>query len=1048
MTDYKNDLDSTSWVWGAPKLKGRSSRRYQSCKSRQRRQCSLVDAVEALERRSMMTANVLDVANVLWNGKTVDAVKDEYVLRMPQTNVATAQSVVDYQCKTPVVQAGWSMQTLGSGFFKLTAPGATQAAITNWATRNGAQSVNVNAVRTFSKTPNDPLYGDTANWAFPQISADNAWETGTGTSTTIVAVLDTGVDYAHPDLAGNMWKNPNETPGDGIDNDTNGYVDDVYGINAVTGTGNPMDDFGHGTMCAGLIGAVGDNAVGIAGVNWSVQIMAVKIGDANGNFSLAAEVAGIQYVVNQKVAGQNIAAANCSYGGYSFVQQEFDALNQLAQTGVTIVASAGNASNNNDANPHYPSNYTIPGLIAVAASDQADNLANFSNYGRTSVDLAAPGVGILSTRSSQSTAVFTPYKGDNKYTVNSGTSFAAPLVAGTAGLLKSLKISASPEQVKSAILSGVDKVAGLSGKVLTGGRLNVKNAVDLILSTQGATPVASFTTGQNLSFLEGNAGYSYADIKLSLDRPCDPGKSCSVWYETRLGGSAISDVDFVSQSGYLTFSGSEMEKSFRIKIVGDRLPETAEQFAIRLDATKSKGVTIGTTQANVIILDDDNTTAPIQPAPTNAGLVPQVGIALKKDGSGNALPVKEGGLATLVVSLDKTSNKVVSVKYRTNQPVLVPATTALEGLDYTATSGTLTFNPGERSKEFTIKILADKIADDKETFDVVLFDPINADLAGAAAGTIGRPGTTATITDVPYSPPSQPGFQITLSFPDSSLTTSQQRVFQNAAARWQEIIVGDLPNVVDPASGQSVDDILIAATAPAIDGAGGILGGARPTDFRSGAKGLPWKGEMQFDSADVASLEQDGTLTSVILHEMGHALGFGALWQQFGLVSGVGGTNPIYVGANALREYNSIFATAGTSVPVENTGGQGTAGAHWRETVFKTELMTGYAEPAGAAMPLSRITVGAMADLGYTVNYVKADPYLKPASVLKTTQQNGAVALPAARQFVFASSPTPTADPPRGMPFGTALAASANPTSFRQLSRAVQRSAFATLARE
>lgn len=946
---------------------------------KRKRRLGLAQFPESLERRSMLAANLIDVSKVAWNGQLVDAVKDEYVLRMPQLNARTATSPIDYQHNRPTVQPGWSLQSLGSGFYKLTAPGVTQATLTNWASRNGVQSVNVNAVRSILKTPNDPLYGDAANWAFPQVKAADAWDTGTGTTSTIVAVLDTGVDYTHPDLAANMWRNPNEVPNDGIDNDNNGWVDDYYGVNTIGGTGNPMDDNGHGTFCSGLIGAVGDNGVGIAGVNWSVQIMAVKVFDAVGNTSTSAIVSGVQYVISQKIAGQNVAASNHSYGGYGFVQQEFDALNQLASTGVVIVAAAGNDSNNNDTLPAYPASYTIPGLIAVAASTQSDTLASFSNYGVASVDLAAPGVSVLSTRSSLASQLsYPPYNGNAGYSTASGTSFAAPLVAGTAGLLKSLKLGASPEQIKTAILDGVDKIAALNGQVLTGGRLNVDRAVDLILSTQGATPVATFTVGQSLSFLEGSAGFSYAEVKVSLDRPADPGTSVSVWYETKPGGSAFPGIDYEAASGLLTFSGRETQKSFRIKIIGDRVAEQDEQFAVQLNQAKSRGVTVGTQQTNIIIIDDDNTTTPVQPGPTNPGLVPQVSVDVKRDANGAPLPIREGGVATFVIALDKTTTTPVSVRYRTNQPSLVPPGTALAGLDYTATQGTMTFAPGQRVKEFTVPILVDQLAETDETFRVVLTEPIGCDLAGA--GATPSSAVSATITDVPSIPPPQPGFQITVSFPDSSLTPSQQQVFQQAANRWQEIIVGDLPNVTDPVTGQVIDDILIVATGVTLDGAGGILGGAQPTAFRPGARGLPWKGEMVFDTADIQAMAADGTFLGVVLHEMAHALGFGAIWQQFGLAQGAGTTNPIYVGTNALREYRSIFgAPNARGVPLEAAGGAGTAGSHWSETIFVTELMTGFVEAAGVSMPISRITVGQFQDLGYQVNYTKADAYAKPA---------------------------------------------------------------------
>jgi hypothetical protein len=173
---------------------------------------------------------------------------------------------------------------------------------------------------------------------------------------------------------------------------------------------------------------------------------------------------------------------------------------------------------------------------------------------------------------------------------------------------------------------------------------------------------------------------------------------------------------------------------------------------------------------------------------------------------------------------------------------------------------------------------------------------------------------------------------------------------------------------------------LINASAPTIDGVGGILGQSGPDRFRSGSL-LPYHGVMEFDSADMASMESSGLLYSVVLHEMGHILGIGTLWTDFGLLSGAGTSNPIFTGANATAQYNQIYGTTARGVPVEAGGGSGTADSHWRETVFTNELMTGWAGP-GSNLPLSRVTVGSLADLGYTVNYAAADAYTPTSSGL------------------------------------------------------------------
>jgi len=208
------------------------------------------------------------------------------------------------------------------------------------------------------------------------------------------------------------------------------------------------------------------------------------------------------------------------------------------------------------------------------------------------------------------------------------------------------------------------------------------------------------------------------------------------------------------------------------------------------------------------------------------------------------------------------------------------------------------------------------------------------------------------------------------------LTTTEQAIFNQAAARWEQIIVGDLPNATY--NGRVVDDLLIDASATTIDGVGGTLGQAGPDRFRIGTL-FPYHGSMQFDTADLASMQRDGSLLSVIEHEIGHILGIGTLWDDRGLLTGAGTSNPRFTGARATAEYNTIFGVHETGVPVENTGGSGTRDAHWRESVLSSELMTGWAGP-GTALPLSRITVASLADIGYQVDMSKADAYSRPGS--------------------------------------------------------------------
>jgi hypothetical protein len=283
-------------------------------------------------------------------------------------------------------------------------------------------------------------------------------------------------------------------------------------------------------------------------------------------------------------------------------------------------------------------------------------------------------------------------------------------------------------------------------------------------------------------------------------------------------------------------------------------------------------------------------------------------------------------------------------------------------------------------------------------------------LAGRAAGTYYVLVSGATnpsyslsidpgvVVSPPTTPPPTTTSAFNIDFTFSGLTASQQAIFEQAAGKWESIIIGDLPNTTY--NGRAVDDLLISAAATAIDGRGGVLGQAGPDRFRSGSQ-LPYHGAMEFDSADLASMEANGTLLGVIEHEMGHVLGIGTLWQSKGLLSGAGTSNPRFTGTRAVAAYNSIFGVNSTGVPLETGGGAGTRDSHWSESLFSTEIMTGYVGP-GSNMPISRITVGSLADIGYTVNYAAADPYARPGGTSASLVTSSSTA--SSRSSILASS--------------------------------------------
>ncbi|HEY6761922.1 MAG TPA: S8 family peptidase [Baekduia sp.] len=327
--------------------------------------------------------------------------------------------------------------------------------------RRDVRYVEPDVILAKSVTPDDPdlirqyALGDGTG----SISAQQAWDTRT--SCAKVATLDSGAEYDHPDLKSNIWHNPHEIAGNDKDDDHNGYVDDYYGVDIPKGRDSGTDEDGHGTHVAGIIGGHTDNATGIAGTCWKTSIVPVRFMNSRGRGSTSDAIAGMQYAAR---AGAKVI--NCSFGASTASKSLHDEIGDLKKKGVLLVVAAGNDGEDLSSDPSYPASYTDGNIISVAATTADDTLASFSNYDDKGVDLAAPGDGILST-----------YPTD-RYKTLSGTSMAAPFVSAAAAMLRAKDPDASYSQIRQRLLSSVDPLPALKGKVATGGRLDLRRALE------------------------------------------------------------------------------------------------------------------------------------------------------------------------------------------------------------------------------------------------------------------------------------------------------------------------------------------------------------------------------------------------------------------------------------------------------------------------------------------------------------------------------------------------------------------------------------------
>jgi subtilisin family serine protease len=443
---------------------------------------------ERLESRTLLSAVPFGTSDagtgtVVWHGRAVDARIDHWVGRLTVAPIGTHAAslaggpMAQLQRSLDDRHPGWHATALGGGSFSLWTPSAAPQAVARWAAGTPAvASLDPDAVFHAASVPNDPLFasqwnlqnvGQYSGTIGTDIGASRAWDVTTGSRSVVVGVVDSGIDITHPDLAANVWTNPGEIPGNGIDDDQNGYVDDIHGWNFVDNTNDVTDVYGHGTHVAGIIGATGNNGVGVTGVNWQVSLMALKFQDSRGIGYTSTMLAALGYAtMMRRQHGINVVATNNSWAtaGTPSVAVE-TAIRAQGDAGITFVAAAGNNATDNDAIPRYPGGYRLPNVITVAALTTANTLASMSNYGATTVDLAAPGSLIQST-----------FPGGT-YGMLSGTSMAAPAVTGVVALLAAAKPGMSVTEVRTAILGSATPVAALTGKTVTGGRLDAGGAL-------------------------------------------------------------------------------------------------------------------------------------------------------------------------------------------------------------------------------------------------------------------------------------------------------------------------------------------------------------------------------------------------------------------------------------------------------------------------------------------------------------------------------------------------------------------------------------------
>ena len=551
-----------------------------------------VQQISQLTGADVAVSEVLTSTTITANGNSKDPVQGD---KPNPPAYASDRLIVKFKSGANTVQANEIKNSIGvvstktidltgAQIWQLSPRTSVEAALATYRNSSLFEYIEPDyTITTAATIPNDPSFGQL--WGLnntgqsggtpdADIDAPEAWDIQTGNPNLVIGVIDTGVDYNHPDLVGNIWTNPGEIAGDGIDNDNNGYIDDVRGWDFAYNDNNPMDVQGHGTHVSGTIAGKGNNGVGVTGVAWNAKIMPLKFLNDSGSGSTSGAISAIAYAT-----AKGVKLTNNSWGGGGYSQALSDVINAAGQQGALFIAAAGNSSQNTDINPAYPASYNLANIISVASTTRTDSLSSFSNYGLTSVDLGAPGSDIYST---------TP---NNTYSTYSGTSMASPHVTGAAALLWSQNPTWTAQQVKNTLMQTGDSISALAGKTVSGKRLNVYNAL-VSSSVPSVTVDVSPTTVQEDGATD--LVYTFTRTNLNLSSPLTVNFGASGIANAAPVGSDPADYSVITNSsvtfnpttklGTVTFAANATTATVVVDPIADTVQENNESVILTVNS--------------------------------------------------------------------------------------------------------------------------------------------------------------------------------------------------------------------------------------------------------------------------------------------------------------------------------------------------------------------------------------------------------------------------------------------------------------------------------